>query len=212
MGISRRNALAGAASIALVSSIDAAARARFDKQWFIEKVRAANREVDPQAAVEDVIREAIERPGAIVDELGVPAKAGIQTLYNDESLTILNVIWAPLMVLLPHDHTMWATIGVYGGREDNILWQRSGNTVRAASAASLATRDVFSLDNDAVHSVVNPIEKLTGAIHVYGGDFYAPGRSEWDSETLRRRPFDLDNALRTFKEANDRFNLGAASS
>lgn len=211
MGISRRSALAGAASIALVSSIKGAARVRFDKERFIEHVRAANREADAQAAVEEVITEAVEMPGAIIDELGVPSQAGIQTLYHDDSLTILNVIWAPLMVLLPHDHTMWATIGVYGGREDNIFWQRSGDNVRASGAASLSTRDVFSLDHDAVHSVVNPIEKLTGAIHVYGGDFYKPGRSEWDSETLRRRPFNLDNALRTFREANERFNLGTTS-
>ena len=211
MGISRRNALAGAASIAMVSSVRVAAGTGFDKERFIENVRAANRESDPQAAIREVLEEAVDTPAAIIDELGVPSKAGIQTLYNDDSLTILNVIWAPLMVLLPHDHTMWATIGVYGGREDNILWQRSGNTVKAASAASLSTRDVFSLNDDAVHSVVNPIEKLTGAIHVYGGDFYKPGRSEWDSETLQRRPFNLENALRTFGEANDRFNLGTTS-
>lgn len=209
MGISRRGALAGAASIAVVSSINVAARSRFDKERFIENVSSANRESDPQAAVEDVLSKAVETPGAIIVELGVPSEAGIQTLYNDESLTILNVVWAPLMVLLPHDHTMWATIAVYGGREDNIIWQRSGDTLRATGAASLSTRDVFSLNHNAVHSVVNPIEKLTGAIHVYGGDFFAPGRSEWDAETLQRRPFDLDDALRSFREANERFNLGA---
>ncbi len=56
--------------------------------------------------------------------------------------------------------------------------------------------------------MVNPIEKLTGAIHIYGGDFFAPGRSEWDAGTLEERPFDLADALRTFQEANDRFNMG----
>ena len=211
MGISRRGALAAAASIAMVSSVRVAAGTGFDKDRFIENVRAANRESDAQAAVKEVLEEAVETPGAIIDELGLPSEAGIHTLYNDEHLTVLNVVWAPLMVLLPHDHMMWATIGVYGGREDNIIWQRSGDSVLAKGAASLSTRDVFSLDQDAVHSVVNPIEKLTGAIHVYGGDFFAPGRSEWDSETLQRRPFDLEQARRTFREANERFKLGAAA-
>ncbi len=74
--------------------------------------------------------------------------------------------------------------------------------------AALVAREVYSLPHDAIHSVVNPIEKLTGAIHIYGGDFFAPGRSEWDAGTLEERPFDLANALRTFQEANDRFNMG----
>jgi hypothetical protein len=32
--------------------------------------------------------------------------------------------------------------------------------------------------------VTNPIPRLTGAIHVYAGDFFAAERSEWDPETL----------------------------
>jgi hypothetical protein len=40
-----------------------------------------------------------------------------------------------------------------------------------------------------LHSVTNPIRRLTGTIHVYGGDFFEPRRSEWDSETLRERAF-----------------------
>jgi predicted metal-dependent enzyme (double-stranded beta helix superfamily) len=67
---------------------------------------------------------------------------------------------------------------------------------------------VFGLPDDAIHSVTNPIRRLTGAIHIYGGDFFAKPRSEWDSETLRERPFDLEAARRSFREANDRFKAG----
>jgi predicted metal-dependent enzyme (double-stranded beta helix superfamily) len=28
------------------------------------------------------------------------------------------------MTIMPHDHRMWAVIGVYTGREDNIFWRR----------------------------------------------------------------------------------------
>ena len=48
-------------------------------------------------------------------------------------------------------------------------------------------RVVFGLGRDAIHSVTNPIRRLTGAIHIYGGDFFKPGRSEWDAESLRER-------------------------
>jgi predicted metal-dependent enzyme (double-stranded beta helix superfamily) len=60
------------------------------------------------------------------------------------------------------------------------------------------------LGRDIIHSVTNPIPRLTGAIHVYGGDFFAKPRSEWDPETLRERPFDLEAAQRTFREASAR--------
>jgi len=138
--------------------------------------------------------------------LGEPNEAGIHTLYSDDDVTILNVIWAPLMVLLPHNHNMWASIGVYSGREDNITWQRSNGVIEAAGAASLSEREVFGLSNDAIHSVTNPIGRLTGAIHVYGGNFFAPGRSEWDAETLRERPFDLEAARGEFRKATERYN------
>jgi hypothetical protein len=43
---------------------------------------------------------------------------------------------------------------------------------------------------------------LTGAIHVYGGDFFATSRSEWDPETLLERPYDVEKNLQLFERAN----------
>jgi predicted metal-dependent enzyme (double-stranded beta helix superfamily) len=108
-------------------------------------------------------------------------------------------------VLLPHNHNMWASIGIYTGREDNIIWERTGRVIEANRAAALSETEVFGLASDAIHSVTNPVERLTGAIHIYGGDFFKPGRSEWDPETLQERPFDLEDAVRRFREANERF-------
>ncbi len=50
--------------------------------------------------------------------------------------------------------------------------------------------------------MTNPISRLTGAIHVYGGDFFAEERSEWDPETLLEGRFDVERAMRLFEEAN----------
>jgi hypothetical protein len=51
--------------------------------------------------------------------------------------------------------------------------------------------------------VTNPIPRFTGAIHVYGGDFFRSGRrSEWDPETLLEEPWDVERAVRRFEEAN----------
>jgi predicted metal-dependent enzyme (double-stranded beta helix superfamily) len=177
---------------------------RFDLDRFTDAVRRARS--DGQAAVQDELRRAVSDPGAMLAALGEPREAGIHAIYRAADLTILNVVWAPLMVLLPHEHRMWASIGIYTGREDNIVWQRRGPVIEAVGAEALSEQQVFGLPEDAIHSVTNPIRRLTGAIHVYGGDFFEVPRSEWDPETLRERPFDLEAARRSFREASERFD------
>ena len=99
-----------------------------------------------------------------------------------------------------------SVVGIFSGREDNVFWRRSANGIEAAAAKSLGVREVTLLGTDIIHSVVNPIGKLTRAIHVYGGDFFAPPRtrSEWDPETLVERPWDMDDTRRLFAEAESR--------
>jgi predicted metal-dependent enzyme (double-stranded beta helix superfamily) len=182
---------------------------KVDLDQFVEDVRRASRESDGQRAVDEVLTRTVSEPARLVAALGEPRPAGLHTLYHANDITILNVIWAPLMMLLPHNHNMWASIGIYTGREDNIVWERRSSVVTAVRAASLSEKEVFPLPADAIHSVSNPIRRLTGAIHVYGGDFFATaGRSEWDPETLRERPFDLEAARAIFREANERFGSG----
>lgn len=109
------------------------------------------------------------------------------------------------MTLLPHNHRMWAVIGIYGGREDNIFWRRvegGGRQIVAAGAKALAAKDAEPLGENIIHSVTNPIPRLTGAIHVYGGDFFGIPRSEWDAETLVEQPSDGNKMARRFEQAN----------
>jgi predicted metal-dependent enzyme (double-stranded beta helix superfamily) len=182
--------------------------AAFDLSRFVDDVKRAHGDGDGQGAVEDVLRRAVSDPRALLAALGEPKEGGIHPILQSADLTIINVVWPPFMVLLPHEHGMWASIGVYTGREDNILWRRAGPQVAAHGATSLSKRDVFGLPVDAVHSVTNPIPRLTGAIHIYGGDFFGKPRSEWDPDTLRERPFDLAAAQRSFRAASERAKAG----
>ena len=45
--------------------------------------------------------------------------------------------------------------------------------------------------------------RMTAAIHVYGGDFFARPRSEWDSETSEEKPYDLERNMARFEESNE---------
>jgi len=178
----------------------------FDLDQFIADCRAALAASKSQKHVREVVARAVCDPSSVLRALGEPKRAGLHKLYQSNDLTILNVVWAPMMTILPHNHSMWAIIGIYSGREDNIFWRRipgSGGRVQAAGAKALCERDVEPLGHNIIHSVTNPIPRFTGAIHVYGGDFFNPThRSEWDPETLLEGPFDPDRAVRRFEEAN----------
>ncbi len=182
----------------------------FDLDRFIADCRAAVSADPTHKTVREIVARAVAEPVAVVKGLGEPWEAGIKKLYQADDLTILNVIWAPMMTIMPHEHRMWAVIGVYTGREDNMFWRRiegaPGPTrIEAVGARALSIGDAEPLGRDIVHSVTNPIPRLTGAIHVYGGDFFAVSRSEWDAETLTERPFDMEKNIRLFAEANARY-------
>lgn len=178
----------------------------FDLDRFIEDCRAGLREDRSPRAVREVVARAVAEPVAVLRTVGEPKRARIDTLHHSRELTILNVIWAPRMTVMPHDHRMWAIIGIYSGREDNIFWRRikdeTGGRVEAAGAKAISEKDAVPLGPDIVHSVTNPIARFTGAIHVYGGDFFGTARSEWDPETLREQPYDTEKVRRLFEEAN----------
>ena len=178
----------------------------FDLDQFIADCRAALAVDKSHKLVREVVAQAVSDPEAVLKHLGEPRRAVLQKLHHARDLTILNVIWAPHMTLMPHDHQMWAVIGIYTGREDNIFWRRVPGTpdgrVEAAGAQALSVGDAEPLGHNIIHSVTNPIPRLTGAIHVYGGDFFAAERSEWDAETLREGRFDAERAVRRFEEAN----------
>lgn len=180
----------------------------FDLDNLISECRSVIAESAPAKAVRDILTRVVSDPAAVTGALGVPELGEVQRLHVSDDLTVLNVIWAPRMTLMPHNHNMWAVIGVYGGREDNIFWRRcsddSRGRIEAAGAKSLGPRDVRALGQDIIHSVTNPTSQFTGAIHIYGGDFFAVDRSEWDPENLEEHPYDIEKNMKLFEAANAR--------
>jgi len=178
----------------------------FELERFTEECRAAVRADPTHRATREVVARAVSDPAGVLAGLGEPRRAEVQKLYHAPDLTILNVVWGPGMTVRPHNHLMWAVIGIYTGRENNIWWRRlpadADAKIEAAGAKSLGERETEPLGRDIIHTVTNPLDRLTGAIHVYGGDFFATPRSEWDPETLVEAPFDVQTTMRLFEEAN----------
>jgi predicted metal-dependent enzyme (double-stranded beta helix superfamily) len=171
----------------------------FDLDRFIADLRAALAERSRQA-LKEVVARAVADPALLVRQIGEPEKAAVEVLHASPELTVLNVIWAPKQVTLPHDHRMAAVIGMYSGREDNTFWRRVSNPtkfqIEPAGGQALGTGDVTILGRDIIHSVVNPLAKISGAIHVYDGEFLTVERSMWDAETLVEQPYDINAVAR----------------
>lgn len=189
---------------ASASESKATVRAPVDMERFVADCVEASGESDAQGAVREVLARGVSDPHAILAAVGEPTKAGITAFHRSPTLTIFSAAWSPQMNLMPHNHKMWALIGIYTGREDNILWRRSEDGVTASGAECLFEGDVGTLPVDAIHSVTNPLERMTGGIHIYGGDFFATTRSQWDPETLEEQPSDGDVIRGIFERANER--------
>ena len=112
----------------------------FDINTFVADCRDALRESSPESAVRKLVERAVAQPSAVERALGAPAAAGFTALHRSPELTVLNVVWSPGLAIYPHDHRMWAVIGLYGGREDNTFYRRSPEALVVAGGKALETR------------------------------------------------------------------------
>jgi predicted metal-dependent enzyme (double-stranded beta helix superfamily) len=216
--IQRRTMIAGAAALSgqllIPMSVLASGKqpastggGKMDVERFVEDCVAANKETNAQEAVSEVLARAVSTPQAVLAALGEPRKAGLNVLLSSSELTIFAAIWTPQMNLMPHNHLMWASIGIYTGREDNIFWKRTAGGIEAFGADALFEKDTAMLPEDALHSVTNPLLRFTGGIHVYGGDFFGTARSQWNPETLDEEPSDGEVIRGIFERENERLGL-----
>jgi predicted metal-dependent enzyme (double-stranded beta helix superfamily) len=183
-----------------------------DIDSLIEDCVEANGEPEQHKAIREVLDRACADGSGAAAALK-PERAGLTLLHHTSDLTVIHVVWAPGMRLFPHNHQMWAAIGIYSGQEDNAFYRRpapDSTTLVDSGGKSLAEGDVLVLGDDAIHAVTNPRSTYTGAIHVYGGDFVNEPRSQWGPGPVEERPFEMASALAEFEAANDAW-LGASA-
>jgi predicted metal-dependent enzyme (double-stranded beta helix superfamily) len=173
----------------------------FDIDAFIAECVAARNDLEPRQAIKEVLARAVD-DGPRMAEVLPPTKAEIARLFVSPELTVLKVVWAPGMSFGPHDHRMWAAIGIYTGGEDNSFFRRSGTSLVDSGGRSLRPGDVCLLGDDTVHAVTNPTSQYAAAIHIYGGDFFSTARSEWRGSPYLEQPYDVDRTLKYFEAAN----------
>lgn len=175
----------------------------FDVGNFVVDCRAALGGEHTPTAVRDVLDRALGEPTLIDEALGGPKPGGIYPLHRSDDLTVLQIVWPPHVSLFPHDHQMWAAIGIYLGREDNTFFRRGPEGIEPSGGKELDAGDVVLLGREVIHAVQNPGSSYTAAIHVYGGDFFAAQRSEWDPKTFVEQPFDVEHARAVLAAADE---------
>src|SRR2546421_5092003 len=176
-----------------------------DVDQFVSECQASLLEAEPRLVVSDLLERTLADASSV--EQALPATRGeLTTLHHSPDLTVLKVVWAPGMSIWPHDHQMWAAMGISAGQEDNTFFRRVGGCLEARRTRELATNDVVLLGDDTIHAVHSPLGTCTAAIHVYGGDFFNRDMAQWDPETLEPQPAPKSPAT-FFEEANERLGL-----
>tara|TARA_Y100000389_G_scaffold173802_1_gene183243 strand:+ start:78 stop:611 length:534 start_codon:yes stop_codon:yes gene_type:complete len=173
-------------------------------QLIIDCKAALNDDI-PTKGIREAVARAVSSKKDAIKALGELKEGGVNKIFVSDELTILNIVWSPGLKIMPHNHNMWAVIGIYSGQEDNIFWRRieddKDGRIEEASKKSLGPKEVTVLGKNIIHSVTNPTSKFTGSIHVYGGDFFEMHRSEWGFNSLKERPYDVEKNMQAF-EAN----------
>jgi predicted metal-dependent enzyme (double-stranded beta helix superfamily) len=93
---------------------------------------------------------------------------------------------------IPHNHRIWAIIGVTHGSEKNEFFQRSEHTIEPLGGRVVTEGEVIVMNDEAIHSVKNPSTlRLSSALHVYGGDLIGAAKAMWCDPDLSEQPFDM---------------------
>jgi predicted metal-dependent enzyme (double-stranded beta helix superfamily) len=176
----------------------------FDFEGFIEDCRRLVAE--PPAARRVVVRRraATADPSALTAAVPLlPDGAGTfdAPLWRSPELTILNVTLNPGSLSAPHDHGMWAVIGIYAGAETNIFYRSAPDgRPTEANRRTVPAGDAILLSEDVLHAVANEGAAPTRGLHVYGGDLLAAPRRMWNPTTGAQAPYDIPQFMQWGRE------------
>jgi hypothetical protein len=94
---------------------------------------------------------------------------------------------------IPHDHRSWAVIGVMHGSEENEFFRRSAHTIEPSGTGRVvAEGEVLMTGDETIHSMKDPsTDRLSSALHVYGGNLVAAEKTMWCEPDWTEEPFDF---------------------
>jgi predicted metal-dependent enzyme (double-stranded beta helix superfamily) len=162
----------------------------FDVDAFVAECQTGLAESQPVLAIKEIVDRAVAEPDAVATALH--AEPGVAVLHRSADLTVISVVIpAGLPQSLPHDHRMWAVVGIYEGQEDNQFFRRADSGLVESGGRSLRVTDTLAMGDDTIHAINNPLDRRAlAAIHVYGGDLIGAERSMWTRPGYNEQPYD----------------------
>jgi len=173
--------------------------AMFDLDGFVDECRRIMGDDHAPKKVLDLMRAALADPEAIkaaVTPLADRVGALDAPIFSSPEMTVLNVALRPGMLTIPHDHRMWAVIGIYQGEEANTFYRRAGGKLEEANRRTVTCGEAMLLGADVVHAIHNPGATPTLGLHVYGGDLLGDPRSMWSPHEGDEHPYDIPQFYR----------------
>ena len=183
---------------------------KFSVDSFLSDLHDANADTSPRLAVREVVARAVSEPEALARAFGPLTRGHSTALFRSPELLVLHIVWPPGISVEPHEHNLWAVMGIYRGVEDNTFYRRTGSGIEREGTVRLEAGDTRIMGEEAIHAVDVPALAPTGAIHVYGGDLITTARSEFDPASGAERPFDWKKSERRFAERNARWEARAS--
>ncbi len=167
-----------------------------DVRELIDACRDAAGGDEPTRDVSELVGAFLHQP-SLPSLLGDADRSTYEALYRGQDILVLHGVVPPTPApVAPHDHRMWAVIGVYQGLEHNELFVRAdGGGLDTVDRFTIGAGQVRTLDPSTIHSVQARGDRYLGAIHVYGGDLFGTPRSRWIDDV--EQPMD-ESALPAF--------------
>ena len=156
-------------------------------------------ENEPRRAVRDVVERAVAAPTAVGDALQPDRGRVHHAPPRPTSSPCCTSCGRRGCELFPHDHRMWAVIGIYAGQEDNAFYRRAGPGSRVphrvGRQGARARRHVL-LGDDTIHGVTNPLDRLTGGDPRLRRRLRQPAAQPVGPRPREERPYDIDERPR----------------
>lgn len=151
------------------------------------------------STIKEILTEALRDPASITKALAAfgagkdvsQGAMGDMLIHHAPDLTILKAAVPPKFKSPPHNHLMWAVIGVYDGQENNYFYRRTDTGLEASGGKQVHQSNVLMLGENVIHAIENPLDRTLFAIHVYGGDLPGAPRRMWNPFTMQEEAFDF---------------------
>lgn len=164
---------------------------------FVETCRGLAAGDSPESEIAAATRELMVRAAELREQVAPftdldPLVGADETVFEDDTVTIMVLDTPPYVVQPPHDHSMTAIIGVFDGVEDHRLYRRTGDGAVASGTKAVGPGETLVLGPEAIHAICAGGDSWARAIHVYLGPLAKVERSMFHPDSLVSEPFDLD--------------------